>query len=170
METILVSSAKEARKCVSQKLVDECHPYTNNHYLFENHKKLRMKDVKERVKSSAFKATEGEVVLVDTVVRIVDTLFDSMSCDEHMAQEIDFGLRAYGKVAVKRIIDDIPMIIDRCLLMDIPDQIMTRHLTDLQLTNILAEHSATNAYRADLKLKVKKMEKAKEAIRSILAI
>ena len=66
-----------------------------------------MKDVKERMKLSAFKANEGEAVLVDSVTRIIDTLFDSMSCEEHMVQEIDFGLRAYGKVAAKRIMDDM---------------------------------------------------------------
>lgn len=36
---------------VEGKLQEERHPYTNNHYLFENLKKLRMKNVKEKVLS-----------------------------------------------------------------------------------------------------------------------
>lgn len=167
----MTESVKEARKCVANKLADECRPYTNNHYLFENLKNLRMKDVKERVTSSAIKDdNSGKVVQVDAVLRIIDTLFDSLSCEEHMAQEIDFGLRAYGKVAGKRIIDDIPMIIDRCLLMDISDQFINRQLTDSQLNEILAEDSVIRSHRNDLKEKVIKMEKAKEAIKRILRI
>ena len=62
------------------------------------------------------------------------------------------------------------MIIDCHLLMGIPDQILTRQLTDSQLGNVLAEHSATKAHRDELKEQVRKMEKAKEAISSILKI
>ena len=159
---------------MSDKLKDENHPYTNNHYLFENLKKLRLKNLKKRVHEAAFKVdvdeNEEAVVSINTVDGIVDDIFDSMSCDEHMVQEIDFGLRAYGKVAAKRIIDDIPMIIDRCLLMCIPDQILTRQLTDLQLSEVLTESSVSKTHRTELKEKVRKMEKAKEAIKSILRI
>ena len=62
------------------------------------------------------------------------------------------------------------MIIDCHLLMGIPDQILTRQLTDSQLGNVLAEHSATKAHRDELKEQVRKMEKAKEAISIILKI
>ena len=168
LEAIVKVEIQQLSKRVSDKLDEERHPYTNSPDLFETLKKLRMKGMQEKVGSSAFLANNINVVSVDTVNRIIDTLFNKMSCDEHMAQEIDFGLRAYGKDAAKRIFDDIPMIIDTHLLMSVPAKILSWQLTDLELSNLLTERSASKTRRDELNEKVTKMVKAKEAISSIL--
>ncbi len=170
LETIVLADMEQLRKRVSEKLEEECHPYTNSPDLFEALKKLRLKGMAEKMSSSAFQVNNVAVVSVDTANRIIDTLFNKMTCEEHMAQEIDFGLRAYGKQAAKRIFDDIPMIIDTHLLMAIPVKILSWQLTDVELSNILSERSSNKTRRDALNEKLKKAKRAKEAISSILEL
>lgn len=86
-------------------------PYTQNHYLFENISKLRSKRLKDEL-MAMLGSTEGDIDK-SAVVSMLNNVFErnqSRSMDEHMAEEMQHALNAYGKVALKRFIDEIPMI------------------------------------------------------------
>jgi len=114
------TTAEEVDKIVRR---DEL-PYTQNHYLFENLAKLRSERIRSELKLLVG-ASESRVSLSsEQVHRMIQVVFDRnqrMSVGEHMAEEMLHSLDAYGKVAMKRIIDNVPMI---CLdiLKNFPDK------------------------------------------------
>ena len=75
----------------------DCNPYTQNHYLYENIKKKR----NERLKRRAMKWLVGEDAIPRKTAReIVNNVFDSndnMSIQDHVAEEMEVVLDAYGE-------------------------------------------------------------------------
>lgn len=86
--------------------------YTQDHYLFETIAKKRTQRLKAELMQSL--VTDQPTVATATIKAIIDGVFDRnqrMSIDDHMAEEMEIMLEAYGKVAFKRIIDKTPQII-----------------------------------------------------------
>jgi Ca2+-binding EF-hand superfamily protein len=108
---IVENLKKEARVNVVKLVVRERTPYTQNHYLFENLSKLRSQRLMEEVMSMV--GTGDGAIDKSAVASVVKTVFErnqAKSMDDHMAEEMQHALNAYGKVALKRFIDSIPMI------------------------------------------------------------
>ena len=82
---------------------NECHPFTLNHYLSENVKKLRNQPLLELVRSDVpLKVTEAFMQRTS-----------EQSLDEFQADEMRIALTAYGKVAAaKRVIDNAPILVE----------------------------------------------------------
>eukprot|EP01038_Epipyxis_sp_PR26KG_P015387 gene15387-20750_t len=109
---------QEVSKSLDNKMKDltkvQDKPYTQNHYLFEIINKQRNKVLLQRVQCSLKASFPDGTGSIDSIVANVQAIFqanEAKSCDEHIAEEMSLILDAYGKVASKRIIDDLPMII-----------------------------------------------------------
>jgi hypothetical protein len=100
----------------------ECTPYTQNNYLIENISKLRSKRLMDEVLAMVGGYGTIETAAVQTIIRNVFERNQARSMDDHMAEEMQHALNAYGKVAMKRFMDTIPMIcVD--VLQSFPDRI-----------------------------------------------
>eukprot|EP00980_Cylindrotheca_fusiformis_P013650 scaffold3514_cov58-Cylindrotheca_fusiformis.AAC.1 len=116
----LVQDLKETAKAKVLGLVDrEQKPYTQNHYLFENLAKLQSKRLMDELMTMLGNyededdTEDEEIIKQSTVVSIVKNVFErnqASSMDDHMAEAMQHALNAYGKVALKRFIDGVPMI------------------------------------------------------------
>jgi hypothetical protein len=102
---------KQAEKDVKKFIDREMTPYTQNRYLFETISKLRSKRLMDEAMSMI--GTGDGRIEKSTASAILKNVFErnqGMSMDDHMAEEMQHALNAYGKVALKRFIDQIPMI------------------------------------------------------------
>eukprot|EP00980_Cylindrotheca_fusiformis_P009226 scaffold2009_cov98-Cylindrotheca_fusiformis.AAC.1 len=109
----LVEALKETAKAKVLALVDrEREPYSQNHYLFENLSKLQFKRLMDEIMTMIGSDTH-KTMDKSAVVSIVKNVFErnqGRSMDDHMAEMMQHALNAYGKVALKRLFDGIPMI------------------------------------------------------------
>jgi GTPase SAR1 family protein len=109
---------EEARDKVMGFLNRERTPYTQNNDLFENFSKVRSKYLMDDVlnklsRENGVRLSAGLYVKKSDVEAIVKKAFErdhARSMDDHMAEEIQHALNEYGKIALKRMIDNIPMI------------------------------------------------------------
>ena len=102
---------EESRKKIVDFVDRETIPYTQNHYLYENISKLRSKKLQDEM--IAMIGNDQGLIDKSAVIKIVQNVFErnqGRSMDDHMAEEMQNALNAYGKVALKRFIDNIPMI------------------------------------------------------------
>jgi len=111
-------------------LFEEMDPYTQNHYLFENLSKKRSERLKKELRTAlgnvrvpagttthskrnqANTMKQDQANTMEQVNRIVEAVFDrnqKKSIDEHVAEEMEAVLDAYGKVTMERFIDLVPM-------------------------------------------------------------
>lgn len=122
LQTYLITKAAEVVDALTretksrlQEFVErEKVPYTQNHYLFENVCKMRSQRLMDDV-TQALPAESVNNVYIDpkSLRATVKNIFQrnqERSVDEHMAEEMQHALNAYGKVALKRFIDTVPMI------------------------------------------------------------
>lgn len=108
----------EARDKIIGFLTRERTPYTQNNDLFEKFSRVRSKhlmdDLLNRFSKENASRFSGELYFKKSEVEaIVEQAFDrdqAKSMDDHMAEEIQHALNEYGKIALKRFIDNIPMI------------------------------------------------------------
>ncbi|EJK45352.1 hypothetical protein THAOC_36035, partial [Thalassiosira oceanica] len=113
---VIESIKDDAKSNVLDFIKREKTPYTQNHYLFENVCKLRTEELMDVVTSMLpVKPDSGTTVSVDPAqlakrIKFAFTRNQERSVDDHMAEEMSHALNAYGKVALKRFIDNIPMI------------------------------------------------------------
>lgn len=87
----------------------ETFPYTQNHYLFDTIAKMRNDKLKNKILKMVAGKTEG----IENIVAAAFNDVEKMSMEDHIAQEMQVVLNAYGKVAAKRVIDNVPMIIQQ---------------------------------------------------------
>ncbi|CAB9530707.1 Interferon-induced GTP-binding protein [Seminavis robusta] len=107
--------AKRAEEQVEHFIEKERTPYTQDHYLFENLTKKRFEPFLAQLKNALGlgpSSISSDTMSKKSIESIVDAVFDRnqrKSIDEHMAEDMQVTLDAYGKVALKRFIDGIPM-------------------------------------------------------------
>jgi hypothetical protein len=122
LQTYLITKAvevvdaltRETKSRLMEFVAREKVPYTQNHYLFENVCKLRSQRLMDEV-TQALPKDEGRDVNLNpkTLRSTIKNIFQrnqERSVDDHMAEEMQHALNAYGKVALKRFIDTVPMI------------------------------------------------------------
>ena len=152
---------QEARNRVEEFVEREKVPYTQNHYLFENVCKLRSQRLKDEVISSLPSGTS--TVNPASIAAIVENVFtrnQERSNDEHMAEEMQHYLNGYGKVALKRFIDGVPMICIEIML-KFPDRMnnILSKTTDEEIERIVVNPLNVISRRNTLKRKVDTLEK-----------
>ena len=137
-------------------------PYSQNHYLFETILKMRNK----RLRSKIMKMVAGKTTGVESIIDAAFSNEDKLSMEDHIAQEMQIVLSAYGKVAAKRVIDNVPMIIQkrtRALQSALDDALQ---VTDDELKSLIVEDERTvkkvkqdTAEKEKLDIAIKKLEK-----------
>lgn len=111
---VIEELSTKARSKIDDLIERERTPYTQNHYLFENISKLRNKRLMDEILLMVGDSKGGDGrVNHKSVKTVIENAFErnqARSLDDHMAEEMQHALDAYGKVALKRFIDTIPMI------------------------------------------------------------
>ena len=163
-------------------LFDEMDPYTQNHYLFENLSKKRSERLKKELcialGNAPVLAAPGktvEAIQANTMKQsntIVEAVFErnqKKSIDEHVAEEMEAVLDAYGKVAMKRFIDLVPMSCRR-IFRGSPDAIRQAFdgIGDNELQSVLRDDRAFRQGHKEMELQVSEMEKGLTLFSSVL--
>ena len=100
----------EARAVVLAFIERERIPYTQNDSLFDNLSKLRSKRLMDEILVHVGGPGDIDRASVETAIRTVFGRNQGRSMDDHMSEEMQHALNAYGKVSLKRFIDSVPMI------------------------------------------------------------
>jgi GTPase Era involved in 16S rRNA processing len=156
-------------------LSDEMAPYTQNRNLFDELSQNRNKRLQAEL-SVAFQAlppsgSPESVRSVDvlSMLALVFSRFHNKSLDNHMADEMEAVLDSYGKVAMTRVIDVVPMC---CLSMfrDTPDAIRVEFdtITDKELLGIMYDGHVFLQQRNKMELLKSEMEKGLALFASLL--
>jgi hypothetical protein len=118
LEQILNQSFREAQEDLRHYISKEKKPYTQNDYLSETISRLRSKPLEDAVYEAlglASKTTfdREESLHKSQIKTAINAIFNhnrKKSLDLHMAEEMQYSLDAYGKVAFKRFADEVPKI------------------------------------------------------------
>jgi hypothetical protein len=113
MKDVIEQIAIKARDQVMQFIEKERVPYTQDHYLQEILAKLKFEQVFKQLEVALGLHGDLQTDMTRTSIKtIVDAIAkqnQEKSMDDHMAEDMQHALDAYGKVAMKRFIDGIPM-------------------------------------------------------------
>ena len=193
LENIIAYQYENTLKQLQELLARESFPYTQNCSLFEIINKKRNQSMRQSF-LQVIRSLSGDVSkeAAEVIVKSVFSRNECKSMLEHVTLEMEITLDAYGnsivlllyvfplilsflflhfflgKVAIKRIIDDVPMVISSMLdsiLQQLEDEIK---VTDDQLAHFM-EEKADLVYRRELiKEELHKMELARNAIEKVL--
>jgi len=125
-----------------EKLLSMNHsPYTQNHYLFENIQKKRNQALQMKL-IMMLENNKGDSAATVAIVKAAFNETSKMSMDDHVASEMQIFLDSYGKVAAKRIIDEVSMLLIR-QINSIDDVIRSiiNEVSDDQLRELMVEDS-----------------------------
>ncbi|CAJ1965051.1 unnamed protein product [Cylindrotheca closterium] len=112
---------EEAKVKIDDFIKREQTPYTQDEDLIRNLNKLRTKRLKDEIVTmmdvdmvmSLWEDSDSSERIARRLHEMVTDVFDrnnARELDDHMAEEMQHILNAYGKIARKRLIDGIPMI------------------------------------------------------------
>jgi len=85
-------------------------PFTQNHYLFENIQKQRNQALQMKL-TMMLENNKGDSAATVAIVKAAFDETSKMDMNDHEASEMQIFLDSYGKVAAKRIIDEVPMLL-----------------------------------------------------------
>lgn len=157
IKELLVDTERKLMEFVQREKV----PYTQDHYLYENLSKFRsqrlMDEVMQAIDGTNVNRTADKEAVsssydVSTAVRNIFERNQKKSVDEHMAEEMQHALNAYGMVAFKRFIDTVPMICIE-IMQRFPER-LHKHLSDMPDADI---ERTVSAHPGVLK-KIQKLE------------
>jgi hypothetical protein len=104
----VINNCLLSSKCkIDEKLDCEESPFTLNQFLFEIIAKKRACKLKALIISSVSANPANWANAIESAFEATG----AWSMERHMANELELALDAYGKVAAKRIIDEVPMLI-----------------------------------------------------------
>jgi hypothetical protein len=154
---------QEAHKQVQRHLEIEKHPYTQDRILFENISQARHRGLKRELETALKLDLQG-VYDTQAIKDMMDAVFERSrrkSVEEHMAEEMEIVLEAYGEVATKRVIDRTPMIcweVFRCLHSSIQESLWS--VTDDKLNECMQESTEFAQTYKSLSEELEEMNKA----------
>jgi hypothetical protein len=130
-------------------------PYTQNHYL--NLSRLGSQQLEDGLREALAPYGNGNVAM-STVSSAITAMFESsqkMSAEEHMAKDMQHALDAYGKVALKRFIDVVPMTCSE-VLHNFPTKFSSSLLpiSDQELNRLISIPQDAMTQRKNLKIKL----------------
>lgn len=144
-------------------------PFTANHYLFECIQKKRLAPIKRRIVGLVNSCGEASV---ESLLPALEAIFDQVECisnEDHMAFDMQIMLDSYGKVASKRVIDEIPMLLQsasRQLVECIKDSLT---LPDSTIKAWLRESQEIEGRRKQIQDEISTMEAALKAFEDLQA-
>jgi interferon-induced GTP-binding protein Mx1 len=162
----------EAEKQVQAHLAMEKHPYTQDHILLENIASARWGGLKRELEVALRLDQEGVVFDTTAMQSIIDGVFErnrKKMVEQHMAEDMEIVLEAYGRVATKRVIDRTPMIcweVFRSLIPSIQDTLW--NITDGQLDDAMQDTPEFIQKYKELTEELEEMNKALTIFQSLL--
>jgi len=141
-------------------------PYTQNHYLNETLNDLRLErllhSVGEAIDEDNSRSTSSSVArsnLKSIFENMIQQVQRNKSIEDHMEEEMEDALKAYGKVAFKRFIDGVPMICGDTML-SFPEKIRVSlaKVSDEDLEKVLSLSPSDLERRKALKRKLDDLE------------
>jgi len=180
--SVLTEQANVLKAALDNVLDMDNHPYTQNHYLYDNINKKRNDPLKNRllkmIQGTPVTAPTGHVltatVAVASAVNLINAMFDAnsrKSMDDHVTEEMEIVLDSYGKVCAKRIIDQVPMNVmnfNRQVLLEL-EKVMSS-FTDSQLAALIVDGPEFAAKHDRAKNKLTKMKMAYEILRGARSV
>jgi GTP-binding protein EngB required for normal cell division len=113
LKDVIEMIASHARDQVMHFIEKERIPYTQDHYLQEILAKLKSEQIFKQLEVALGLHNGLETNMTrESIKTILDAIVkqnQEKSMDEHMVEDMQHALDAYGKVAMKRFIDGIPM-------------------------------------------------------------
>lgn len=174
VEEVIERLTIETRHEVTHFVETEKKPYSQDHYLFENVAKMRSKYLKDELVKllKPVPGQLGESIQKDSAVKIVENVFErnqKKSVDQHMAEEMMHVLAAYGKVALKRFCDRVPMVCSDGMLLCFEEKINDElsQVSDRELEKLLTAPSDEQERRQRLKLQLQTLEKGLEVFEDL---
>jgi hypothetical protein len=166
IECLLKSLAMDMSNESIKWLNNEVNPYTQNDYLIENVRKRQFANLESIIHTS--KDSDGNISA--SLIENFILKNQAMSIDESMAEQMQIALAAYGKVASKRVIDSVPMIIERHGIATIPDRLrqLFSFVTDTELRSIMVENEGVAEERNRNEKLVDAMNKATQALEDLM--
>ena len=114
-------------------------PYTQNHYLFENIQKQRNQALQTKL-IMMLENNQGDSAATVAIVKAAFNETSKMGMDDYVADEMQIFLDSYGKVAAKRIIDEVPMLlIQQSKSIDDTIRSIINEVSDDQLKELMME-------------------------------
>lgn len=182
LQSYLITKATEVVECVTKEtstkvkefVEREKVPYTQNHYLFENVCKLRSERLMNEVLSSLPLSTSTNglasinAASLRSTVKNVFQRNQERSVDDHMAEEMQNALNSYGKVALKRFIDNVPMLCIE-IMQNFADKMndVLSEVVDEDIERIVVAPSNIATERNQLKRKADTLERGIVALRDL---
>jgi GTPase SAR1 family protein len=161
-QKVIDSQTKVVNERVEQFIRCEKIPYTQDDQLFQNIQSQRYELTNILITSKL--ASEGDKIKTSEATKIVKNAFDkekSKTLDEFQAFEMANAIGAYGKVAVKRFCDHVPMTCSAGLLHELTDKLNTAltQVSEEQMEKLLSVPEDEFALRTQLKKTIKELEK-----------
>jgi hypothetical protein len=163
LRTLAQEQYENSKISLEENMQREMAPYTQNHYFFEIIEKKSL----NRVKRNCIAAAQLGLQPLAMTARI-QSIFSQvrrLSMQERQLNELAVILDAYGKVAGKRIIDDVPMIARAMFEGFLKKFRQEMKALDSELSSLMSESADVVANRRFLKKKVEALSLAEKAVR-----
>ena len=188
LQTFFDRNQEEVASRLSKLIEQECSPSTENHYLWDTINKIRNDRIEKKIKAmsdgvvyersapgplndSTLRSAPGYVKKDEVIAMLKSTLEGDISNEAQEVQDMIDMLSAYWKLAMKRYIDHVAMIITDLFthpsLVKEMEQIFSEKIikiTDDNLAALFAQKRNLKRYRKELERKVKTMQEAKKRL------
>jgi hypothetical protein len=179
LQTFFDRNQEEVANRLSKLIVQECSPSTENHYLWDTINKIRNDRIEKKIKAMSDGAVydwhksllPGYIKKDEVIAMLKSTLEGDISNEAQEVQDMIDMLSAYWKLAMKRYIDHVAMIITDLFthpsLVKEMEQIFSEQIikiTDDNLAALFAQKRNLKRYRKELERKVKTMQEAKKRL------
>ena len=174
---ILYQLRELAQNCYTEKkiAVKECmeresKPFTQNHYLYDCIQKRRNESLKRRIMAAMAASKVHDTGYSDALHGQIEAILQRsslVSMEDHKLCEMEVILDAYGKVATKRIYDDVPMIAKHMFAAFFERCRPSMKALDSELDNKMVESSQVAVKRKQLKTKLQTLQVAERAVRDL---
>jgi hypothetical protein len=184
LQTFFDRNQEEVANRLSKLIVQECSPSTENHYLWDTINKIRNDRIEKKIKAMSdgavhvrtgnpvnYAPAPGYVKKDEVIAMLKSTLEGDISNEAQEVQDMIDMLSAYWKLAMKRYIDHVAMIITDLFthpsLVKEMEQIFSEQIikiTDDHLAGLFAQKRKLKRNRTELERKVKAMQEAKKRL------
>lgn len=168
---VLAGAYQKTQERVEVLLSAEQFPFSLNHYLFDLITKKRNEELKNAILNaipSSMGVASTDPNTLRTSIQNVFNATESMSMDEHATRELEIILYAYGKVSAKRVIDEVPMLMEKELFDPVLELFKEALVaTDAELEDILVETSERSKKRKRAVAILDSMKMAETALKDI---
>jgi len=181
MQNFFDRNQDEVVRKVHKLVVQECSPSTENHYLWDTINKIRNDRIEKKIEamsdavvykksfhSSTYSIEPGHVKKSEVIAMLKSTLEGNISNEAQEVQDMIDMLSAYWKLAMKRYVDHVAMVITdlfthpelvRDMEKEFQEQIIT--ISDESLAGLFVQKKNLKRQRLELERRVQTMRQAK---------